>query len=345
MSALSPGRRQSLCFDVCVVGGGPAGVAAALFARAAGASVGLLAPAPKSAIGSVELIAGRARRPLGDLGLLDVVARVGQPHVGTVSRWGGAGFDAQSCLLDPDGCGWIVDRARLDAALRQAAAARGVCVVAERAAKVDAQLGRIALQGRDVVADRIVVAAGGGTASGRGQVHREVRQRVVALEARLPAGGVDGLGARLLVDRAPNGWWYALGDGEATHVVYCTDAAELRGGTAGVATLWQEARGSAADWLPASAGTVRPRVRTATIGVAAQPARGRFSLTGDAALAVDPLSGHGLTLAVQAASRCQDPGYARWVADAAAVHAATERNMYRAASGPVDGPFWVRRRR
>ena len=189
-----------------------------------------------------------------------------------------------------------------------------------------------------------IVAVGGGGPL-RGQVRREVRRRVVALEARLAAGAVGGLGARLLVDRAPNGWWYALGDTAATHLVYCTDAAELRGGSAGVATLWREACGSAADWLSASAGSVRPRVRPATIGVAAPVMRGRVSLAGDAALTVDPLSGHGVTLAVQAASRCQDRGYPQWVADTAQVHTAKERDMYRAASGPVDGPFWVRRRR
>jgi len=334
-----------LRFEVCVVGGGPAGVSAALAARATCASVGLIAPEPRPGPGALELLAGRSRNALGELGLLDVVAGVGQPAVGTVSRWAGTGFDERSCLLDPDGPGWIVDRARLDGALRQAAAARGVCVFAGRAATVDPGSGRAQLQGRDVIADRVVIAVGGRVGPVRDQVRRELRRRVLALEVRLKARAVGGLGARLLVDRAANGWWYALSDSAATHLVYCTDAAELRRGTADVAALWRTACRSAADWLPASIGTVRPRVRLGAIGAATPVTRGRLSLAGDSALAVDPLSGHGVALAVQTALRCHDSAYPQWIADTARVHIAAEREMYRSACGPVDGPFWERQRR
>jgi len=60
-------RSRSFRFEVCVVGGGPAGVAAALAARARGASVGLIAPTPKPGAGPLELLAGRSRQLLGEL--------------------------------------------------------------------------------------------------------------------------------------------------------------------------------------------------------------------------------------------------------------------------------------
>jgi flavin-dependent dehydrogenase len=238
-----------------------------------------------------------------------------------------------------------VDRARLDAALQHAAADRGVRVLAGRVARVDPGSGLAQLRDRDIVADRVVIAVGGGGGPVRGQVRRQLRRRVVALEVRLPGGAVGGLGTRLLIDRAANGWWYALCDGAATHLAYCTDATELRRGRADMVALWRAACRSAADWLPDSIGTATPRVRPRAIGVAAPVQRGRLSLAGDCALAVDPLSGHGVALAVQSALECTDSAYPRWIADTARMHTAAEREIYRSACGPVDGPFWQRCRR
>lgn len=300
--------------DVCVVGGGPGGVAAALGAHAGGATVCLVAPPGHRAAGAVELLSGRARRTLATLGLLDVVCR-SQRCTGTVSRWSGSGFDERSALLDPDGGGWIVDRAALAGALRESAARRGVEVVAERAAGVGAD-GRVHLRGRTVTAGTVVIAVGGAGGPARQHIRRRVRRRIVALEASFAADAVSGLGRRLLVDRAPHGWWYALADATRTHVAYCTDADELASG------MWQRACASATDWLPAGAAVARPRVRSAAIGTAVPVAKGAIRLVGDVALAVDPLSGHGIALALEGGLRCRDDDYADWVAHVAGVHAA-----------------------
>jgi hypothetical protein len=101
---------------------------------------------------------------------------------------------------------------------------------------------------------------------------------------------------------------------------------------------------SALDWLPATARAAHPRVRPATIGTGAPAVGGRLTLVGDVALAVDPLSGHGIALALEAGSRWHDTGYAEWVAESGYAHERMERNVYRSACGAVNGPFWARRR-
>jgi hypothetical protein len=66
-------------------------------------------------------------------------------------------------------------------------------------------------------------------------------------------------------------------------------------------------------------------------------------LVGDAALSVDPLSGRGITLALEGASRCDDPDYPDWIAETAREHDRIQREVYRAACA-VAGHFWEKRR-
>ena len=254
MRGSSARRRGPPRYDVCVVGGGPAGAAAALSARAAGASVSLVAPQQKSEHGSLELLSGKARASLVGMGLLDTVSSGAPSCIGTVSRWAGADFDERSCLLDPHGAGWIIDRGRLDAILRATAADRGVSVVARRVLQVvESPAGapaRIRLRDRDLIADRVIVAVGRAAGPVRRRVHRDIRRRIVAFDMVMGPKAIGGLGSRLLIDRAPNGWWYALGNGATTHAIFCTDAAALANGSIGVAATWREACRSALDWLP-----------------------------------------------------------------------------------------------
>ena len=111
--------------DVCVIGGGPAGTAAAVTARSTGAQVCMITK-PSSSAAFLELISGRAHRVLDTLGILELVSTIAEPCVGSVSRWTGMGFDEHSSLLDPGGGGWIVDRDTFDNAIRAEALRSGV---------------------------------------------------------------------------------------------------------------------------------------------------------------------------------------------------------------------------
>ena len=95
--------------------------------------------------------------------------------------------------------------------------------------------------------------------------------------------------------------------------------------------------------MPSTVHRRLPRVYPVTVGIGSPSVRGRTTLVGDAALAVDPLSGYGITLAVEGAARWSDRDYADWLADTARRHERMESSVYRAARG-VDGPFWDQRR-
>ena len=334
----------ALSVDVCVIGAGPAGTAAAIAARSTGAQVCLIT-APPQRFARLELISGRARTALHDLELLDVVSTAAQPCDGSVIRWTDTDFDDNSCLLNPDGGGWIVERRSFDEALHAAAGRLGMSVLVQRVVEVE-ELSTYRhcarTSEREVVADAVVIASGATRNPVRRLFDRHERRRMVALGVRLAPDAIDDLGHRLLIDHAPNGWWYAIADGSATDVVYCTDASIAKGAK-GIRAAWREACLSAADWLPSAAHRRRPRVRPATVGVGWPSTRGRTRLVGDAALTVDPLSGHGITLALLGAMRCNTVDYADWLADTAQRQERMESDVYRAAC-VGDGPFWDPRR-
>jgi flavin-dependent dehydrogenase len=143
---------------------------------------------------------------------------------------------------------------------------------------------------------------------------------LVALVAALPAGAVRGLGHRLLVDRTAEGWWYALADADRTTIAYCLPADRIGRGAA----VWRAAC-AAADWVPDTAGQVRPRARFRPVGRGPTAADPTIRLVGDAALSVDWLSGRGLALALESGL----DGSATRYDEVAESHERQRRDVYR----------------
>jgi flavin-dependent dehydrogenase len=333
-------------YDVCVIGAGPAAAASAIAAHSTGATVALVGATRRTIGGTLELLSANASDILIGLGLYDRIRDTADPCGGTVCRWFDSDFVERSSLLEPRGGGWIVDRAVIDPLLLSEVAARGVRVISERALGVDPDYvaGNVDVRTRrgSLSAATVVVAVGRGTGIVRRISRRTLRRRMVALTMTLGPGAIDGLGCRLLVDRAPNGWWYALAGTRTTSVVYCVDADTLTS-MRGALPTWQDGCRAASDWLPGGASRRAPRARAACIGSARPVAQHAVRLVGDAALTVDPLSGHGLTLAFESATRWADADYADWSANTEVVHTRQERETYRAVTGAVGAPFWSRR--
>jgi flavin-dependent dehydrogenase len=307
---------------VCVVGDGPAGAAAAIAALQTGAEVTIFGTGSLLRQGTLERIDARARFALETLELLGPVTKHAVPCTGVVSRWAADTFVERSSMVEAGGSGWIVDRSRFDPFLLSIAIARGARLVRHRARSIEFCSGSVTVRSDFGVehADDVVTATGRG-ANSLGASASVVREERLALSVVLPDGVICELGNQLLIDHDEWGWWSALSDGETTNVTYYTDPALLPNGPHRVRHGWDRACGSRPRWLPSVASTLVPRTRSSRVSTPALPIEPRVQLVGDAALSVDPLSGHGLTLAFETAIRRNAPGYAEWLEATSRDHA------------------------
>jgi 2-polyprenyl-6-methoxyphenol hydroxylase-like FAD-dependent oxidoreductase len=302
-----------------VVGAGPAGAAAAACAARRSEHVWLTGRVRDHPAGTLEVLSSHATSALLALGWYDEVVGRAKPCDAIVSRWTSVQYVERWALLEPGGYGWVVDRAWFDPLVRQLAVRDGVRWVAATA--------------NAPAAGRRVLATGKHAPSAGAR--RTLAPDRLALTTASPSGAVRELAHRLAIEAVADGWWSAVDDGRHVAITYITDPIALR--RAGcLEDLWQAAVRGGPDWLPGGCAAARPRLR---------PIRSRFHVVdtgpvrvGDSAISVDPLSGHGLTLALESGLRCNEPDYPAWLADQADEHARTSRTAH--AVVPFDGPFW-----
>src|SRR5438045_5646388 len=101
--------------DVAVVGGGPAGCAAALTLRASGIATTVIAsrrPREKP----TETAVPQLRHLLHSLGAGDALI-ASEPCYGIESSWGAVRPVLRPSISDPSGHAWFIHRARFDASL------------------------------------------------------------------------------------------------------------------------------------------------------------------------------------------------------------------------------------
>lgn len=333
--------------STAVVGSGPAGAAHAAALARAGEPVLLVGAGGWQRPGTIELLSGRLRPLLARLGVLEEVERRAPACASTVFRWGGERFAERSAAADPWGPGWAVDRAWLDPLLEQAAVAGGARLLRARVRELLRAGGRWELRcacadgtTATVSAEAVTVATGRGAVGAVSAgllVRRRVRE-LIAVTAWAPE--LASLGPRLLVDAAGDGWWYAMGDGRGATVGYVTDAPLLGGGSARLRGAWEAARPA---WLPPIGG--RLHGRPAFVQAASWPDRDDDLIAiGDAALALDPLSGHGLAVALEGALVAAEDraAYRRWHRERLARALAEEPRVYApmARRRPAS-PFWA----
>jgi flavin-dependent dehydrogenase len=273
------------CFDVCVFGAGPAGVATAIRLADAGASVVILdRPVPDPPwVG--ETFSNAIRTPLAQLGLWDRFAAAGHGRGYEIrSVWGAPQMVGQNALFDPQGARWHVDRARFDRDLREEAVRRGCAL------RLYARLGSVRREN-----DRWTIALGDGAralrarflvdATGRrcvlgrrlGARHRRF-DRLVALVARVARNADAAYAHAIVVEAQQNGWWYASPVPHGHALAYLTDHDLVPAGAAARAGLRIVAADSA---------LIDPGPQT------------HWLAAGDAYAAHDPLCGWGVTRALR----------------------------------------------
>ncbi len=223
--------RPALQADILIVGAGPAGCAAAIIlAPLCRVAVIERHAAPPERIG--ESLPGAARRMLATMGLLEEFLADGHlPRHALRSAWGRAEPEERDSLRDPDGNGWVLDRARFERRLRAAASSRGASLLAParlvRLSRVrESWLADVDHDGRPIaLRARIVLDAGGrgSRALRRYGAKRVLGDRLICASFRMPRAcfppGVT------QVEAEADGWWYAspLPDG-AGMFAFHTDA-------------------------------------------------------------------------------------------------------------------------
>lgn len=368
-----PATTAAAC-SVAILGGGPAGVAAALALRRHDPErrVILLA-GPGGARRKIgETLPPGAQATLRSAGLWDAfLASDPLPAYGTSTAWGGDRLEDNEFILHPEGRGWHVDRARLDAALLDAAEAQGITVWrgAELvAARPKADGWRLDLHLADsplftLEADFALDATGrAGRLVGAAGATRAAADRLVAvsLTCALPATRPM-RDTYALVESRPEGWWYSSLQPDGRLAVACfTDADLVRELRLREPSGWRRAarhtRHTLARIESALLSEETPVLRAADTAMLDRVTGPRWLAAGDAASTFDPLSSLGILKALRQGTVA---GYAtldHLAGDAQALpkYEALLRREYRefrAALGDhycretrwPDSPFWRRR--
>ncbi len=305
-------------YDVVIVGGGPAGAAAAIALAGNGRRVLLLEEAHPRDFKIGESLPPAARPILKELGVWDRFTVEGHlPSYGNLSAWGTRSLHCSEFIYDPNGHGWHLDRARFDKMLRDAARSAGAEVHEGATLKHMARaqpdnLWRLSISGGqdnlEAQCRRVIDASGRRYVVARQQgAHRLADDALVSFFGIFHQPGSakqPDQDSRTLIEAAPDGWWYtALLPSEQRIVVYLTDADLTRPRSLLTPESFLSELGKT-DHVGACLIEHGYTLKGQPKGGAAQSARlDRFFgdgwlATGDAALSFDPLSSQGILTAL-----------------------------------------------
>ncbi|MBL8231214.1 MAG: FAD-dependent monooxygenase [Bryobacterales bacterium] len=308
-------------FDVAVVGGGPAGSAAALSLRqvAPWLSIVMIEQSRYGTVRAGEVIPGQTLSLLQQLGAGRRFLNEGfhaAPEI--ASAWGGPELRRSHHIYSAHGPGWHLDRAAFDQLLASEASARGVDVrlgtAVRRIERVDDgwRLDLSAAEaGSHTLAARFAVDATGrpATVARRAGARRVVQDHLTAFLRYFDCGHstLEGADGAAIVEACAEGWWYtaAIGRAESRRVrvaAFLTDPIHARELRPDRAAQWQRLVANTC-WIHSalkghySSGDVM--VRPAGTATLDRVCGGDWFAVGDAATSHDPLSGQGILRALR----------------------------------------------
>jgi flavin-dependent dehydrogenase len=358
----------SIAYDVVVLGGGPAGCAAALTLRGRGIGRVLVVEATHyDATRIGESIPPDTRVLLQQLGVWqEFVAERHEPCLGSCSSWGDDELGYNDFLFNPLGNGWHLDRARFDRFLAQKAEQSGAELrTATRFTTVEdssAEGFHLRLEDETVFASYVIDATGTHAAFARQLGAKKLfldRLSCAAAFFQLPAQSP--FSRMTMLEAVPYGWWYTakLPAGRLAVAVACDPeflrAAGLQEESAFLAHLRETRHLSKAlvDATPVDGSLI---VCTAPSYLLDTTAGHRWLAAGDAASAYDPISSQGIYKALSnglhAGAVAAD--FLQGIAETPAAYTSSiaasfegyrkNRNyFYEAERRWSDAPFWKRR--
>jgi flavin-dependent dehydrogenase len=356
--------------EVVVIGGGPAGAAAATTLARAGRSVLLIERGADRAFKVGEGLPPAAAPLLRQLGVAERFAADGHlPSYGNVSAWGSEALQSTDFIRNPYGHGWHLDRARFDASLRVAARESGASLIEGASVTEAIRSGgewQIRLANRDErrVARWIIDSTGRSRwLARRLGVPRSEEDRLLGFVALFRAApGDPDRDTLTLIEAVEDGWWYtARLPGDRRVVVYLTDrdtpSARQARTRDGYLRQLDETRHTRERLGAYDVCLNRPPLAAPAASSRLERCVGEgWIAAGDAATAFDPLSSQGILTALYSGLRAGETVDACLRGDGGAaeafgrqtdaLYAAYLRNrvLFYAAEGRwATRPFWSRR--